>query len=360
MLTRRIGVKTSDGKNLIFLISQPRSGSTMFQLMLARHPEIATTSEPWVALHPLFALRHEIETKYDAKVARLALKEFLKQSGIDEIFYKKQICNFLSTFYKQSSTYQRKKYFLDKTPRYYLIIDDLIELFPNAKFFIILRHPLGVLNSIIKTWVKNDLTRLSLFKDDLLLAPELLIAAREKFPAQVCTIHYENLVERPHDILKQVCAFIGISYSKSMAHYKRHLPDWKVGDPVGIHKHYKPSTDSLISWKSDLSSPQLKLLAHAYMRELGQPLIKEMGYNYEGAILAMSSPANYNTERLTTWSEALKTWSEKTKYEQIKEENSLLIAQQETVRNSLSWKVTIPIRIVSKFWLKIKRLISKQ
>lgn len=41
-----------EGENLIFLISQPRAGSTMLQKVLGSHPEIHTVSEPWVALPP--------------------------------------------------------------------------------------------------------------------------------------------------------------------------------------------------------------------------------------------------------------------------------------------------------------------
>ena len=103
---------TKQGENLIFLISQPRSGSTLLQLMLAGNDEVATTSEPWIALHPLFALReNEIETNYNTKQAKIALQEFLKESGVGIDFYKKQITSFLENLYNQSITYQKKNIF---------------------------------------------------------------------------------------------------------------------------------------------------------------------------------------------------------------------------------------------------------
>lgn len=61
-------------ESLIFIACQPRSGSTMLQRILGSHSKIHTISEPWLMLHPLYALRHEgLQTDYDAVVARTAL-----------------------------------------------------------------------------------------------------------------------------------------------------------------------------------------------------------------------------------------------------------------------------------------------
>ncbi|MCK5604413.1 hypothetical protein KAR91_21160, partial [Candidatus Pacearchaeota archaeon] len=59
---------------------------------------------------------------------KMALLEFLKESGVSIEFYNKQISSLLLALYNQAIRHQRKRYFLDKTPRYYNIIDDLHEL----------------------------------------------------------------------------------------------------------------------------------------------------------------------------------------------------------------------------------------
>lgn len=46
-------------KNLIFLISLPRSGSTLTQKILGAHSAIYTRSEPWIMLNPLYSLKQE-------------------------------------------------------------------------------------------------------------------------------------------------------------------------------------------------------------------------------------------------------------------------------------------------------------
>lgn len=348
-------MNNSDGNNLIFLISQPRSGSTMFQLLLAGHPDIATSSEPWIALHPLFALKHGIDANYDADLARMALHEFLKQSGINEEFYKKQVSCFLSSFYNQAIEHQQKKYFLDKTPRYYLIIDELIELFPKAKFIVLQRHPLAVLNSILKTWVKDDFKKLGLFKDDLLLAPKVLVAAGKKHSDKIYTVKYEDLVENPELILGKVCDYIGIQYCESMPEYSKRLPYWKLGDPTGIHKSSRPFTDSLLAWKKEFAPSTLKQLARSYIEELGQELIEEIGYDFaEVASTISSSDDKCDTRNRTKFSEILTMWSDEAEYIQLTAERDLLIAQQKAMRKSISWKITIPLRVMYNLLLKLK------
>ena len=64
--------------NLIFLVSQQRAGSTLLQRLLAGHPAVHTTAEPWLMLHPIYALRGEgHDAEYNARVALKALEDFL-------------------------------------------------------------------------------------------------------------------------------------------------------------------------------------------------------------------------------------------------------------------------------------------
>jgi len=48
-----------------------------------------------------------------------------------------------------------KRYFLDKTPRYYYILPELYRTFPEAKYILLLRNPLAILCSIFNTFVQG-------------------------------------------------------------------------------------------------------------------------------------------------------------------------------------------------------------
>lgn len=70
------------GDGLVFVISQPRSGSTLLQSILGSHSDIHTVPEPWMMLHFVYALREEgLEAEYDARLARMAMVDFLEAIG---------------------------------------------------------------------------------------------------------------------------------------------------------------------------------------------------------------------------------------------------------------------------------------
>lgn len=59
-----------------------------------------------------------------------------------------------------------------------------------------------------------------------------------------------------------------------MSECSKRIPDWKLGDPTGIHKSTRPFTDYLQSWKQGFESPSLQLMARSYVKELGQDVIE--------------------------------------------------------------------------------------
>src|SRR5210317_1980291 len=91
------------GQNLIFLISQPRSGSTLLQYVLAGHTEICTTPEPWIMLHPVYALRMQgIKTEYFSNRSHTALDDFLRIFPEGEEAYYNAIRAFAAELYNRT------------------------------------------------------------------------------------------------------------------------------------------------------------------------------------------------------------------------------------------------------------------
>lgn len=391
------------GSNLIFLISQPRAGSTLLQLILSGHQDIATTSEPWIALHPLFVLREKgIEAVFDSNLYRQAVSDFLKQSGVDETFYRQKVAEFLSSFYNQAVEFQKKKIFLDKTPRYYHIINELIEIFPGAKFIILFRNPLAVLSSILKTWSKDDLTILGDYKDDLIMAPRVMADFITKYPERCFHLKYEDLVEKPDVVTKEICSYLGLEYSVNMLEYANRVPgDWKFGDPVGIYKASRPTLESLARWKDGFETAQKRILALSYIKTLGPSLLSDIGYDYQEleSVIAVhkeevqtnliswdtitnetlkfpttklmrellyrilsndnvwqnTSLGNYDANIDSEWRDLLRLTAKRFDDLTIKH----LISERDSLKNSLSWKITKPLRIMRRIIVRLSRLFRK-
>src|SRR2546430_873315 len=131
----------------IFLMSLPRSGSTLLQRLIAAHPQIATTSEPWVLLPVLSALRYSSSyADYSHSDASAAIADFCASLPSGDQSYFEAVRTFALELYAHASP-RDAMYFLDKTPRYHLIAEELSRTFPDAKYVFLWRHPLSIVAS---------------------------------------------------------------------------------------------------------------------------------------------------------------------------------------------------------------------
>ncbi|MGI9262859.1 MAG: sulfotransferase family protein [Woeseiaceae bacterium] len=269
------------GHNLIFIISQPKAGSTLLQRLLAGHPDIQTSAETWLMLHPIYALRSTgIQTDYNAKWAATGVREFLGNYGDGETTYNDGLRSFAATVYGDVLKKHGKRFFVDKTPRYTMIVDELITLFPEAKFVFLLRNPLAILKSELHTYVKEDWQILADFRPDLIDAPARIVAARERLGDAGHTLRYEDLVSDPRGHIESLCGFLGIEFEPAMLDYSNTpAPRGKMNDPVGIHRHSTASTDSLERWKELGADPQLKHFALSYLAAVGDNTVADLGYD---------------------------------------------------------------------------------
>ena len=273
------------GENLIFLISQPRAGSTLLQKILGGHPKILTLSEPWIALHPAFALRPTgLTTDFDAGLARVAVQEFLCRLPEGEETYWQAVREMLNGLYSKALSGSGKDIFLDKTPRYYFIIPELRRIFPRAHFIFLLRNPLAVFSSILNTWIKTEnVQSLRHSRHDLVTAPRLLVEGIRSVGQDGIVIRYEDLASNPEGVMRQLCGSLGIPFHPDMIDYgARPQGDrWRYGDQGTVYREKRPIAEHAVQWISDLKrSTKWTAWARSYLEGLGPDLIQQLGYDY--------------------------------------------------------------------------------
>jgi hypothetical protein len=268
---------------LIFLISQPRAGSTLTQKILGNHPEIHTISEPWLMLHPLYALKNiGHEADYNTKLARAGLENFLNLlSHNKESIYFESIAQAYGNLYRQMITVSGKSFFLDKTPRYYNIIPELYQTFPEARFIILLRNPLAVLCSILNTWIGDRWLGLRNFKHDILQAPNLLLSGIELLSDRAIVLHYEQLLQKPDCEMSRVFQRLGIEFFPDLLNYgQTNAQCWRMGDKKNVYQKTNPDSQNIDRWIADLNHPQVWRLVNDYLELLGTATLQRMGYDY--------------------------------------------------------------------------------
>ena len=269
------------GKKLIFLISQPRAGSTLTQRILGNHPEIHTVSEPWLMLHPLYALRKEgYDAEYNARWCHQALINFLKEIPEGEATYFQAIRKAYTSLYASALATSGKSYFLDKTPRYYHIIPELSLIFPQASFILLLRNPLSVLCSIYRTWIQDKWQRLYLYKHDLLQAPYLLLDGIKHLQNKACVLHYEKILESPEREFQKIYQQLGLNFDRETIDYDN-TKEWEFGDRDMVYRYTQPNSQNLDRWIEYLKHPQVWCLANDYLQFLGKDILENMGYSWE-------------------------------------------------------------------------------
>lgn len=265
--------------NLIFLACQPRSGSTLLQRVLGGHPQVLTLSEPWLMLPPLYALRPDGQrADYDAEEARKAQFSFLESLPEGAQAYDEGLRRMYGYLYGRALEGTGRRYFLDKTPRYYLVLADLHRVFPAARFIILRRNPLAVLNSVLDTWVGEKWLSLYLFRQDLLEAPARLVEAEKVLGGAGLVVRYEALAAAPEPETRRICDFLGLDFHTAMLDYGSAGSDWLKGDHKNVNRHTRPTDAFVQKWQAALADPQFWRLAHDYVHALGDPLLEALGY----------------------------------------------------------------------------------
>ncbi len=257
-------------KNLIFLISQPRSGSSMLQQLLLTSQVISSSPESWQMLSLIHTYKEtNISNNYNPNFATINFVSYLNQKEIGLADFKEKIKKLALSLYDDKRG--KNDYFLDKTPRYYHIIDELYEFFPNAKYIFLKRHPIAVYTSILNynfygdsfEFLKQD-DRL----DDLFLAPTVIKNATKKYKNHVL-VSYEDVVQSAETTLKKISNYLDIDIPVD-APYKLKGEFINSGsiDTKSLKDHDKPVRKYLDTWKSSLKTTQEKKLVLDYLKRL--------------------------------------------------------------------------------------------
>ncbi len=271
-----------DEENLIFIISQPRSGSTYLQNLLSNNKEVNTCSEPWILLHFANQIKPSLlSASFNNQKTEEAFQEYL--SRFPQLNFEATFKDFILKLYAPMA--EGFTYIIDKTPRYWELMEELLILFPKSKILIIKRNPIDVLSSIIKTWNLNTLRDLNEYRNDILLAPHRIqsfVLAQKNNP-NVCAVKYEDLLNNPKEMVKTLYQWIGLEYSDSVLQAANNEKyKGKFGDPFQNAEN-EPNLLRQQSKKMEIN-PKMQEFIMGYKEFLSSDFLKEYGeYSVEGA-----------------------------------------------------------------------------
>ena len=273
----------------LFIFSLPRSGSTLLQRILASHEDIATVSEPWILLPYVYTLRRQgTYSEYSHNELVRAIEDFCNELPGGQEDYLAEIRTFTLRLYEKVTT-NNAKYFLDKTPRYHLIIEEIINLFPEGKFIFLWRNPLSIIASIMNTWGDGK-WNLFYHKVDIFDGLINMVAAYDKYQKQVYTINYEDLLNSPETELQGLFNYLKLPLNSEILMNFRHIElKGRYGDPTGVHQYKSISNKSIDKWKQTLTNPVRKAWCKNYLKWVGQERLTAMSYSLQELLSELDS-----------------------------------------------------------------------
>jgi hypothetical protein len=362
----------AEGENLVFLLSLPRSGSTIVSLMLGNHSEVLCPPEPWFLLKVAELIEYgSSKSIFDDEQATIGTKEFLLKDGA----FIEASRNFGLAVYNHHLRQAQKSIFIDKTPRYYHILPFIEEVYPKAKKIWLKRNPLDVALSYKNTWgVRMEFItgqKIMPLSFDLAvglfnLADYFNTPSPNKFEIQ-----YETLMQSPHETLTRLCRFVGIEFEDQILNYAQNqqligqyqtatMGDKKALSTDTVH------TQSIGKWDKEFSLTEIEQI----IKILGLNIFRQMGYDYIPASLrtmgvelcseteaadARHRISAANVDKIAELKQRIKNLQHCLQSSQVKvtsehslahleDENRQLKHRLSQIENSRSWQITAPLR----------------
>jgi hypothetical protein len=272
----------------LFIFSLPRSGSTLLQRILMSNPNIVSIAEPWLMLPFVYSFKREgTLTEYSHMTCFTAFKDMIQNLPRRENDYYEFLREFAYRIYS-SYCKNNEVYFLDKTPRYYLIIPEIAKIFPEAKFIFLFRNPVQIYSSILNTWGENSFTKLYDNYIDIETGPKLLTEGYNLLKEKSFSLRYEDFILAPERHLKDLMLYLELPYYNDMLEsFSNQDLSGRMGN--SIHQHNNVTTISLEKWKNTFNTPFRKWLLKNYINSLGDQTISLQGYSKENILREIKS-----------------------------------------------------------------------
>jgi hypothetical protein len=276
----------------IFLLSISRSGSTLLQRILASHRGIATVSEPWLLLPHAYTLRPRgVDAEYVHPLLVAAIEDFCEQLPGGREEYRERMRHFALELYEGAAG--DATYFLDKSPPYCLIAEEIVAIFPEAKFVFLWRNPLSVMASMIDTWGP---WHPNLMSADLFIGLPRLIAAYEANRERSHAVRFEDLLGGGEEPWLALSEYLEIEFQpQALRDFAKVRLNGRMGDPTGSKRYSALSSEPAQKWKATLANPLRRAWCRRYLRFLGAERLRTMGYEQEGLLGELDAqPARFD------------------------------------------------------------------
>lgn len=189
----------------VFIFCSARSGSTLLRVVLGSHSQLYAPAEL-----PLTHLAVRAETRW-IKTSLEALG--LTTDDVENMLWDRLLADALARSGKPTVVV--------KTPANVRIWRRIAEIWPDARFIFLLRHPAAVVASLHKSWDPDwhngQTGTANKVIDYSLRRMGQVEEARSALPG--LTVRYEELAADPAGVTHRICEFLGVPFEPAMLQY---------------------------------------------------------------------------------------------------------------------------------------------
>lgn len=271
----------------LFIVGAPRSGTTLLSSILDRSPDLVVSPESHYfekfARHCDAIRCLGSSARYAQFLDRLLASDEIRPFGfsVAESEELKRIlaakkASHCAVFEALMDAYAKKRgarRWAEKTPGHALTAEAILRCFPNAKFIQIIRDPRDVMLSRFKLpWGPTNVIREARFWRRYVT---VFVRTPRLDANNYFQVHYEKLLNRPEETMREVCSFLGVAFQPDMLDarsgqdrlYNLELEPWK-------RKNEEPlDAGNIGKWKAEMPAAQAQVVQYL----LGD-LLREHGY----------------------------------------------------------------------------------
>jgi acyl carrier protein/LPS sulfotransferase NodH len=287
---------TPKNERAIFVLSPPRSGSTLLRILLAGNSKLFAPPELHLLPYNTMAERRKALTGERTNHllegtarALMQLNGWEADEALAFVARCEQSGMTTKAFYPElQAPLKGERLLVDKTPWYIVDVDILKRIeqdFENPLYIHLLRHPLGMVCSYEESALErllptaaqeSNFSSRELAELTWLLAQQNTLEIAKHVPAQRwLQLRYEDIVVEPEAAMRRVCSFIGIPYENAMINPYDDMDRMTDGvasasqmsGDLKFHLHNAINPGSAVRWKEfyseDVLGAQTRELAGA-------------------------------------------------------------------------------------------------
>jgi amino acid adenylation domain-containing protein len=279
----------------LFLLSAPRSGSTLLRVMLAGHPRLFSPPELELLSFDDLAERRAAFTGRNAFWLEGLIRAVMEIHRCDPERARQLVeraeAEALPTrlFYRRMQDWIGDRILVDKSPSYSLnrsALDHAEADFDQTRYIHLIRDPRAAIHSFEEAKLDqvffrhtHSFTRRELAELIWVVSHQNIVQFLAAVPRErQHWVHFEDLVRDPQKTLEAICDFLGLPYHPDMAHpYKDvgtrmadgiHTESRMLGD-VKFHEHAGVDANAAERWRRRLPDLPLGEPTHELAATLG-------------------------------------------------------------------------------------------